>query len=165
MSDGEDGMDGEGGVDGTYGPPLEQVERISRLESFLLYSSAVLLVLCGPVMLACTYFAGAPLLLGGVLCTVLCAPLGLGLFFHAKVEKEKNRHLDVVGVPATAEILAMNHWEDADDCGTAADLRVSGPGFRTFEATWRRAPHSAQRVGLRLDAVVDPVRGLFRVEL
>jgi len=165
MTDGEGGMDGEGGVDGTYGPPLEQVERISRLEAFLLYSSAVLLLLCGPVMLACTYFAGAPLLLGGVLCTVLCAPLGLGLFFHSQVEKENNRRLDAFGVQATAEVTAVTPWVDADDCGTAADLRVSGAGFRTFEATWRRAPHSAQRVGLRLDAVVDPVRGLFRVEL
>ncbi|MGW3645933.1 hypothetical protein [Streptomyces sp. NPDC000878] len=153
------------GTYGTYGPPLEQVERISRLEAFLLYSSTVLLGLCGPVMLACTYFAGAPLLLGGVLCTVLCAPLGLGLFFHAQVEKENNRRLDAFGVQATAEVTEVTPWEDADDSGTAVGLRVSGPGFRTFEATWRRAPHSAQRVGLRLDAVVDRAHGLFRIEV
>lgn len=156
----EDGTDGP-----PLGPPLEQVERVGPLEAFLLYVSGVTLGLCGPVMLACTYFAEAPLLLGGVLCTVLCAPLGLGLFFHAQVEKEKNRHLDAVGVPATAEILAMNNWEEADDSGTAADLRVGGAGFRTFEVTWRRTPHYDLRVGQRLNAVVDPVRGLFRVEL
>jgi hypothetical protein len=44
-------------------------------------------------------------------------------------------------------------------------LRGSGPGFRTFETTWKRSKHPALRVGLQLTAVVDPSDRLYRVVL
>ncbi|UIX32440.1 hypothetical protein [Streptomyces sp. GQFP] len=64
---------------------------------------------------------------------------------------------------AAAEITELTRWVDADDAGLLVGLRISGPGFRTFETTWKRSPDSSLRVGLRLAAVVDPDSGLFRM--
>ncbi|TDC64351.1 hypothetical protein [Streptomyces hainanensis] len=147
------------------GPEPTHVSRIGVFGALLLYSTAAALCLCGPVMLACTVLAGAGLLLGGVLSTVLCLPLGFGLWCHVRFERENNRRLDALGIVATAEVTTLTGWDDGESAGLAVGLRISGPGFRTFETTWKRSSHPALRVGLRLTAVVDPSGNLFRVEL
>ncbi|WP_405866233.1 MULTISPECIES: hypothetical protein [unclassified Streptomyces] len=71
-------------------------------------------------------------------------------------------------VLAHADLMVMgivSDWDDGEDVGVTAGLRVSGPGFREFEATWKRSHHVTLRVGLRLTAVVDPSSGRFRVEI
>ncbi|MEO3755238.1 hypothetical protein [Streptomyces sp. B6B3] len=151
-------------ADDDSGPEPTRVSEIGLLGAVFLYSTAAGLCLCGPVMLAFGAFAGAGLLLAGVLCTVLCAPLGIGLWANTSVERENNRRLDAVGVAATAEITGLTDWDDGEQTGVIVGLRISGGAFRTFETTWKRSRHPALRVGLRLTAVVDPADNLFRVE-
>ncbi|MFG2779810.1 hypothetical protein ACGFY7_18405 [Streptomyces prunicolor] len=108
---------------------------------------------------------GADLMVMGVVFTAVFVPVGLGLWGHTVAEREQNRRLDAVGVPATAEITDLTDVEsDGESSGVEVGLRVSGPGLRTFEATWRRTHHPALRVGRRLAAVVDLSGGRFRVE-
>lgn len=109
------------------------------------------MVVCGPVTLG---FA------------VVFGPVGLGLWGNTAVSREENRRLDAVGVPAVAEITDLTDFEgDGESSGVEVGLRVSGPGLRAFEATWRRTNHPGLRVGRRLAAVVDASGGRFRVEL
>lgn len=157
-----DGTEGTGEADG---PEPKRVDQVGPLGALTLYSSALVLCLMGPLMLAFTYSAGAGLLLGGVLCTVFCTPIGLGLWFHTRFERASNRRLDAVGVVATAEVTSLAEWEDAESAGLLVGLRISGPGVRTFETTWKRSSHPALRVGLRIRAVVDPAADVFRVDL
>ncbi|MDV9171424.1 hypothetical protein R6V09_14995 [Streptomyces sp. W16] len=155
-------------ADDGAGPDPERmtlVDRVSRWDAAILYFSAATLCLCGPVMLACTVFGGAELLLMGVVFTVIFLPVGLVLWFHTNLEREHNRRLDAVGVPATAEILGLADFDwNGEESGVLVELRISGPALRTFETTWKRTHHPALRVGLRCKAVVDPVGGRFRVE-
>ncbi|MFM9543117.1 hypothetical protein ACKI1I_28270 [Streptomyces turgidiscabies] len=130
----------------------------------LLYSCGAISGLCGPVLLVFTFFAGLDFLLGSVLCTVLCTPLGLVIWFDAQFERESNRRLDAVGIGVTAEVTSLTDWDDGESTGVAAGLRISGPGVRPFETTWKHASHPALRVGLRLRAVVDPTLSMFRLE-
>ncbi|MBK3566258.1 MULTISPECIES: hypothetical protein [unclassified Streptomyces] len=155
--------DGVGAADPVQ---MSLVDRVSWWDAVNLYFSAATLCLCGPVMLACTVFGGAELLLMGVVFTVIFLPVGLGLWFHTNLEREHNRRLDAVGVPATAEILDLTDFEwNGEESGVLVELRISGPGLRTFETTWKRTHHPALRVGLWCKAVVDPAGGRFRVEL
>lgn len=166
MTDGGDDVRSGGGNGGGNGnPEPKQVSDMGLYGAAVLYSTALGMCVCGPVMLGFTVFADAPLLLGGILSTPICTPLGIGLWAHASLERADNRRLDTVGVVATAEVTDLTAWNDGDDAGVTVALRVSGPGFRTFEATWKRSRHPALRVGLRLTAVVDPHDNLFRVSL
>jgi hypothetical protein len=139
--------------------------RISRA-GFGQYEAAALMCLCGPVMLGFALFTGAELLVIGIVFTVVFLPLGLALGSQTTHEREQNRRLDAVGVPATAEVTDLTDFDrDGESSGVEVGLQVSGPGFKAFETTWNRTHHPALRVGLRLTAVVDPASGLFRVEI
>lgn len=151
--------------DGASGPEPARVQRIGLFTALILCSTAAAMCLCGPVMLAGTVLAGAGLVLGGVLSTVLCTPLGIGLWCSVRLEREDNRRLDALGVAATAEVTGLTEWDGGESAGLVVGLRIGGPGFPAFETTWKRSSHPALRVGLRLTAVVDPDRRLFRVEL
>ncbi|WP_327692749.1 hypothetical protein [Streptomyces sp. NBC_00459] len=70
-----------------------------------------------------------------------------------------------VGIAATAEVIGLTEWEDDDSAGLTVGLPISGPGFRTFGTTWKRSADPVLRMGLRLPAVVDPARNLFRLEV
>ncbi|MCT9082615.1 DUF3592 domain-containing protein [Streptomyces fulvoviolaceus] len=152
-------------ADSVNGPEPTQVSAIGPLGALFLYSCVAVLCLCGPVMLAATVFTGAGLMVMGIVFTVIFVPVGLGLWGSTVVEREYNRRLDAVGVPATAEITDLTDFAGGEDTGVVVGLRVSGPGLRTFETSWRRSHHPALRVGRRLTAVVDPADNLFRVEL
>ncbi|MFJ9896484.1 hypothetical protein ACIQPR_24485 [Streptomyces sp. NPDC091280] len=144
---------------------MSGVDRVGPGDAVILYSSAAALCLCGPVVLACAVLGGAELLLLGGVFTVVFLPVGLGLWLHTNVEREHNRRLDAVGVPATAEILDLTDLEgNGEESGVLVELRISGPGLRTFETTWKRSHHPFLRVGLRCGAVVDPAGRRFRVE-
>lgn len=144
------------------GPRWTRISRAGRGE----YEAAAVMCLCGPVMLGFAVFTGADLMFMGIVFTVVFLPLGLGLWGHTAAEREHNRRLDAVGVPATAEITDLTDFDwSGEESGVEVGLRVSGPGFRTFETTWKRTHHPTLRVGLRLTAVVDPSGGLFRVDI
>ncbi|MEH0420652.1 hypothetical protein [Streptomyces sp. B21-083] len=151
--------------DGADGPGPRQVDRVGPFEALILYSFGAMLGLCGPVLLAFTFFADLDFLLGSVLCTVFCTPLGLALWFNAQFEREDNRRLDAVGIAVTAEVSSLTDWDDGESTGVAVGLRISGPGVQPFETTWKHSSHPALRVGLLLRAVVDPARSMFRLEL
>lgn len=101
----------------------------------------------------------------GIVLTVILVPVGLLIWLVVAAERKHNRRLDAVGVPATAEIITLTEWDTGDDSGAVVGMRITGPGLRTFEATWKRSSHPGLRVGLRLDAVVDPATRLYRVVL
>lgn len=139
-----------------------RISRVGRGQ----YEMAALMCLCGPVMLGFALFAHADVLIIGIVFTVVFLPLGLAFWFQTTAEREQNRRLDAVGVAATAEVTGLTDFDwDGETPGVEVELRVSGPGFTTFETTWRRTQDPALRVGLRLTAVVDPAGGLFRVEI
>ncbi|MFD4558495.1 hypothetical protein ACFWP5_29985 [Streptomyces sp. NPDC058469] len=142
------------------------IDHVGPWDAAFLYVTAAMVALCGPVMLGFAVFTGADVMVMGVVFTVVFVPVGLGFWGNAIAEREQNRRLDAVGVPATAEITDLTCFDwDGEASGVEVGLRVSGPGLRTFEATWRRTHHPALRVGRRLAAVVDPSGGRFRVEL
>ncbi|MCX4769305.1 hypothetical protein EES39_21815 [Streptomyces sp. ADI92-24] len=148
--------DGGGGIRWT------RISRAGRGQ----YEAAALMCLCGPVMMGLALFTGADVVIIGIVFTVVFLPLGLGLWGHTVTEREQNRRLDAVGVPAAAEITGLTDFDwHGESPGVEVGLRVSEPGFRTFEMTWHRTNHPGLRAGLRLTAVVDPVGGLFRVDL
>ncbi|WP_327320125.1 hypothetical protein [Streptomyces sp. NBC_01235] len=152
-------------TDDAVGPEPKQVSRVGPFDALFLYVTASGLCLCGPVMLGLGVVAGAGLLLAGILFTPLCTPLGIALRAHIDVEREDNRRLDAVGVVATAEVTSLTDWADGESTGFVVGLRIGGPGCGAFETTWKRSRHPALRVSLRLAAVVDRDRRLFRVEL
>ncbi|GHC73123.1 hypothetical protein [Streptomyces flavofungini] len=142
-----------------------QVSAIGRWSAVWLYAVVAGLCLAGPFLLGLTLVAGKGVLAVGIVCTVVLVPVGLLVWVTVAAERKHNRRLDAVGVPAVAEVIGLTEWDSGDDAGAVVVLRLSGPGFRAFEATWKRSPHPALRVGLRLDAVVDPAERLYRVEL
>jgi len=152
-------------TDDAVGPEPRRVSRVGSFDALFMRFTAAGLGLCGPVMLGFGFVAGLGLLLVGILCTLLCTPLGIALWAHVDVERENDRRLDTVGVSATAEVVGLTDWDDGESTGFVVGLRIGGPGFEAFETTWKRSRHPALRVGLRLTAVVDPDRLLFRVEL
>ncbi|MER6133042.1 hypothetical protein [Streptomyces sp. NPDC001815] len=152
-------------TDGENGPTPTQVSMVGPWAAAWMYLLLVTFGLLGPFLMVLGDFADQALVITGAVCTVVLVPLGLAAGLAVAVERRHNRRLDTLGVPATAEITELTEWDTGDDGGAVVVLRVSGPGFRTFEATWKRSPHPALRVGLRLDAVVDPSANLFRVVL
>ncbi|MER7922490.1 hypothetical protein ABTY96_05035 [Streptomyces sp. NPDC096057] len=147
-------------------PPLTLIDRVGRRDAASLYVTAATITLCGPVTLGFAVLTDAELMVIGVVFTIVFVPLGLGLWGNTVVGREHNRRLDAVGIPATAEITDLTDVDwSGEESGVEVGLRVSGPGLRTFETTWRRTHHPGLRVGRRLDAVVDLSGGRFRVDL
>ncbi|MFH9316860.1 hypothetical protein ACH4LO_17670 [Streptomyces anulatus] len=151
--------------DGENGPAPTQVSHVGPWAAAWVYLFLVALGLLGPFLMVLGVFIGQGVVVTGMVCTVILVPLGFVVGLTVAAERRHNRRLDAFGVPATAEITELTEWGTEDDGGAVVVLRISGPGFRTFEATWRRSQHPALRVGLRLDAVVDPSGNLFRVVL
>ncbi|GAA2374120.1 hypothetical protein GCM10010170_077020 [Dactylosporangium salmoneum] len=133
----------------------------------------VFLAIClpGPVLLAGTVtmdplrsradFWG--LLAGDVLMTIVGAGFGVwGLRLVTRSRRDAHR-LSAASVAATAEILAVANHLGGEDPGLDLHLRISGPGFATFEADTIRADDPALVPGAVLAAVVDPADRLFRI--
>ncbi|MEU3455158.1 hypothetical protein ABZ671_16400 [Micromonospora sp. NPDC006766] len=125
----------------------------------------------GPVLLAAamtrdplrspTDFWG--LLAGGALVTIV--GVGFGVFGWRLVTRSRRdaRRLSAAGVAATAEILRVANHLGGEDPGLELHLRISGPGFATFEADTIRADDPALVPGAVLAAVVDPADRLFSI--
>ncbi|MEU7876097.1 hypothetical protein [Dactylosporangium sp. NPDC049140] len=138
-----------------------------------LLSRLMFLAIClpGPVLLAAavtrdperspTDFWG--LLAGGVFVTIL--GVGAGVFALRLVTRSRRdaRRLAAAGVAATAEILTVANHPGGEDPGLQLRMRISGPGFATFEADTTRADDPALVPGAILAAVVDPADRLFSI--
>ncbi|MGC4806654.1 hypothetical protein [Micromonospora sp. DT233] len=103
------------------------------------------------------------LLAGGVLATLV--GVGFGVFGLRLVARSRRdaRRLSVAGVAATAEILTVAHHLGGEDPGLELRLRISGPGFATFEADTIRPDGPALVAGAVLPVVVDPTDRLFAI--
>ena len=149
--------------------PREAESRVGPIGALLCRLAFLAICLPGPVLLAVAVtrdptrspaeFWG--LLAGGVLVTIVGVGFGvLGLRLVARSRSDARR-LDASGVAATAEILAVANHLDGENPGLELRLRISGPGFATFEADTIRADDPALVPGALLAVVVDPVDRLF----
>ncbi|MET8123325.1 hypothetical protein [Micromonospora sp. NPDC005189] len=125
----------------------------------------------GPVLLVAAVTLDPPrppadfwgLLAGGVLATFV--GVGFGVFGWRVVNRSRRdaRRLSAAGVAATAEILAVANHLGGEDPGLELHLRISGPGFATFEADTVRADDPTLVPGALLAAVVEPADRLFSI--
>jgi hypothetical protein len=151
--------------------PRQAEARIGPIGALLCRLLFLAICLPGPVLLA----SAVPLdprqspadlwgmLAGDVLATIV--GVGFGVFGWRLVTRSRAdaRRLAAAGVAATAEILTVANYLAGDDPGLELRLRISGPGFATFEADTIRAHDPALVPGSVLAAVVDPADRLFSV--
>jgi len=150
----------------------EAESRVGPIGAFL--SRLVLGAIClpGPVLLIATLTVDRPqsrsdfwgLLAGDVLATAV--GVGFGVFGWRVVNRSRRdaRDLAAAGVAATAEILSVSNHLGGEDPGLELRLRISGPGFATFEADTIRGNDPALVPGVVLAAVVDPANRLYAIE-
>ncbi|MFJ6198076.1 hypothetical protein [Micromonospora sp. NPDC092111] len=151
--------------------PREAEARLGPIGALLCRLTFLAICLPGPVLLAVAVALDPPwssadfwgLLAGGVLVTIV--GVGSGVFGLRLVTRSRGdaRRLSVAGVAATAEILAVANHLGGEDPGLELRLRISGPGFATFEADTIRADDPGLVPGALLAAVVDPVDRLFSI--
>ncbi|GAA3725486.1 hypothetical protein GCM10022225_02980 [Plantactinospora mayteni] len=151
--------------------PREAEARIGPIGALLSRLAFLAICLPGPVLLAVAMtldrlrspedFWG--LLAGGVLMTIV--GVGFGVFGWRVVTRSRRdaRRLSTAGVAANAEILRVANHLGGEDPGLELHLRISGPGFATFEADTTRADDPALVPGAVLAAVVDPIDRLFSI--
>ncbi|WP_426505615.1 hypothetical protein ACPPVO_47855 [Dactylosporangium sp. McL0621] len=151
--------------------PREAEARIGPIGALLSRLTFLAICLPGPVLLAAaatrdrerspTDFWG--LLAGGVFVTILGA--GAGVFGLRLVTRSRRdaRRLAAAGVAATAEILTVANHLGGEDPGLELRMRISGPGFATFEADTTRGDDPALVPGALLAAVVDPTDRLYSI--
>ncbi|MFI9644135.1 hypothetical protein ACIG87_29465 [Micromonospora sp. NPDC051925] len=151
--------------------PREAEARIGPVGALLCRLLFLAICLPGPVLLVAAV-AGNPqaspedfwgLVAGGVFLTIVGT--GFGLFGWRLVTRSRRdaRQLAAAGVAATAEILTVADHLGGEDPGLVLRLRISGPGFATFEAETTCADNPAHVPGALLSAVVDPADRLYRV--
>ncbi|WP_406070439.1 hypothetical protein [Micromonospora sp. NBC_01638] len=151
--------------------PREAEARLGPIGATLCRLAFLAICLPGPVLLAAAVTLDPPrsptdfwgLLAGGVLATII--GVGFGVFGLRLVTRSRRdgRRLSAAGVAATAEILTVANHLGGEDPGLELHLRVSGPGFATFEADTIRADDPALVPGALLAAVVDPADRLFSI--
>ncbi|PZG18128.1 hypothetical protein C1I95_14180 [Micromonospora craterilacus] len=151
--------------------PREAETPLGPIGALLCRLAFLAICLPGPVLLAVAVTQDPPwsptdfwgLLAGDVLMTIV--GVGFGVFGLRLVTRSRRdaRRLSTAGVAATAEILAVANHLGGEDPGLELHLRISGPGFATFEADTIRADDPALVPGALLAAVVDPVDRLFAI--
>ena len=151
--------------------PRESEARLGPIGALLCRLTFLAICLPGPVLLAVAATLGPSrssadfwgLLAGDVLATIV--GVGFGVFGLRLVTRSRRdaRRLAAAGVAATAQILAVANHLGAEDPGLELHLRISGPGFATFEADTIRADDPALVPGALLAAVVDPVERVFSI--
>lgn len=158
-------------VRGVTSAPREAEARVGPIGALL--SRVVFLAIClpGPVLLVAAMTLNPPrsssdfwgLLVGGVLATAI--GVGFGVFGWRVVARSRRdtRRLSAAGVAATAEILTVANHLAGENPELELHLRISGPGFATFEADTIRATDPALVPGAVLAAVVDPADRLFAI--
>lgn len=151
--------------------PREAERSIGPIGAFLCRVAFLAICLPGPILLAADISQAGKLstqdtwglLAGGVLTTIV--GVGFGMFGFRVVNRSRRdaRRLAAAGVAATAEILTVANHLGGEDPGLVLRLRISGPGFETFEAETTHPVDAALTPGVVLAAVVDPADQLFTV--
>lgn len=107
------------------------------------------------------------LTIAAALFAAFVAYVGFGTVLHNRAVRRATIRLEADGVGADARVIEVGP-EDVGADGASRTIwlrvRVEGPGFPAFEADCLM-PYSAARArpGARIEAVVDPVGGTFRL--
>ncbi|MEV7229769.1 hypothetical protein AB0M79_22490 [Polymorphospora sp. NPDC051019] len=151
--------------------PREAETRIGPIGALLCRLVFLAICLPGPVLLAAAITLDQPrspadfwgLVAGDVLVTII--GVGFGAFGWRLVTRSRRdaRRLSAAGVAATAEVLTVANHLGGEDPGLELHLRISGPGFATFEADVIRADDPGLVPGALLTAVVNPTDRLFAI--
>ncbi|MEV6426879.1 hypothetical protein [Nocardia sp. NPDC051463] len=132
-----------------------QVEPIGPVCGAFGYCAAVGLMRTGPLF-AVTGDSWADGLCPGI----FTVPLGLGLAVSVVDWRRSAKRFEAAGVVGTAEIIAVDGMHISGEADEVAELtvRISGPGFDTFDADCERNTRDpAWEVGDRFAVVVDPI--------
>ncbi|MGW6332819.1 hypothetical protein [Nocardia rhamnosiphila] len=137
-----------------------QVELIGPVAQVFTYSIAAGLMLLGPV-LALT----SDSLWNGLCPAIITFPLGVAIAVTTYGQRRDAKRFRAVGVVSTAEIMAVRIRKGAENPDVAElRVRISGPGFDTFEANCEvPAGNPLPRVGDRCQVVVDPSDRTFAI--
>ncbi|QKT13709.1 hypothetical protein [Rhodococcus sp. W8901] len=131
-----------------------QVELIGPAGGVMTYSIAGGLILAGPIA---GWADGS--LATGLWWGVFTLPIGIGLAVSTYGWRWDEKRFRAAGIAATAEILAVNRIRGSDEGQDIAELtvRISGPGFDTFDAGCEVPTGSVRpQVGDRRTVMVEP---------
>ncbi|RKT67532.1 hypothetical protein DFJ66_0707 [Saccharothrix variisporea] len=95
--------------------------------------------------------------------TLFMTPLGVFFMRSLARSRKAERRVREVGVPATAEIVAVTTASVGEDTGVELTLRVTGAGVRPFTGKVSCLPDDDLRVGTTLDALVHPTDNAFTI--
>jgi hypothetical protein len=131
-----------------------QVELIGPVAGVVTYSIAGGLILAGPIA-----GWGDGSLATGLWIGVFTLPFGIGIAVSTYRWRWNEKRFQAAGIAGTLKILAVNRIRSSDESQYIAELtvRISGPGFDTFE-TDCEVPTSSMRpqFGDRLTVMVEP---------
>lgn len=138
---------------------MTEVTPVGRGWRLSTYALCIVMVLSGPGFLALGLLLDAdPLacILIAAAMSLFLVPLGALLWSDVRRTARGMRRLDVAGVAATAEILAVTPTSYDDRIRVELNLSINAPGIEPFEAVHRRDGGDDLQVGTTLGAVVDP---------
>lgn len=141
---------------------------IARTWRFAMYALGALMCLTGPIFIVSgvvgEHGVGRMIVVAvGVLTSVFLIPLGVGMTSVMSEDHRGSVRLAEVGVPASAEVMAMKHTSYDGEDRVALTLRFAGPGITPFQATYHCANDRTLGVGDRLPAIVDPATNLYAI--
>ncbi|MEV8376530.1 hypothetical protein AB0P21_27550 [Kribbella sp. NPDC056861] len=149
-------------ANGKISPP-----RVGAVGYFVLSLVCLVLAVSGPALVVALIVLDADFPWWAMLLTVVVAVF---LVFFAFTLWRTYHHgrrdtklIEASGLPATAEILSVGTTSWGEGEGVRLGLRISGPGFETFEAPfeWKHTDHF--EVGGRLAVLVEPTARLYLV--
>jgi hypothetical protein len=150
-------------TEGRYVPDSPTVlgRRSGSVGTFFVYLALLFMALAGPAFVVIGEGLGSTALAGGV--TLFMTPLAVFFLHRLAGGRRGERRVYAVGVPATAEIVAVAGTSVGDDLGVALTLRVSGDGFTPFVGGVSCLAEDDLRVGTILQALVDPTDNAFTI--
>lgn len=138
-----------------------QVELIGFAAGVMTYSIASGLILAGPIAV---WIDGS--LATGLWWGVFTFPIGIGLAVSTYGWRWEEKRFQAAGIAATAEILAVNRIRDTDEGQDTAELtvRISGPGFDTFDADCEVPTGGVRpKIGDQRTVMVEPSNLTFAI--
>jgi hypothetical protein len=151
-------------ANGKISPP-----RVSALGYVAISLVCLVIALIGPALVIALIVLDVAIPWWSLLLTVAT---GLGLMFFAFMLWRTYRHgradtklIDAAGVAGTGEILSIGTTRWGEGEGVRLGLRISGPGFETFEAPFEWKANRGFEVGGRLVVLVEPTARLFEVKV
>ena len=118
----------------------------------------VLAAALGPALVVAGVL-GAPTaaLILGIVFTVTVTPLLVGLLLTLRADRRRAALLAAVGVPASAEILAVAASSYDGETRHTLTLRITGVGFEPFTSSLTTGALRGLGLGDRFTVIADPV--------